>query len=250
MEKLELARAKLLHHSIYQQMTSPERIRVFMKHHVFAVWDFMSLLKKLQQTLTCVSVPWLPNQHSEYARFINEIVLGEETDRDQKGNYSSHFELYVGAMEEVQADTQPIEQFLQMIQLGNDPIMSLMQNNIPSTVTQFVKNSLTIALHGNPHEVAASFFFGREDLIPDMFSVLLKELESNETSESTLQYYLQRHIELDGDEHGPLAEKLLSFLCEGNPTKQKEAEETAIHSLESRILLWDGVLQEIEEKSL
>jgi hypothetical protein len=221
-----------------------------MKHHVFAVWDFMSLLKKLQQSLTCVTVPWVPKPNADYARFINEIVIGEETDEDGRGGYASHFQLYLDAMKEVNADTGPIDRYLERLKSGMNPLVALEDEEIPETVAQFVNFSLELALHGEPHEVASAFFFGREDLIPDMFSVLVNELEENNMSVVRLKYYLHRHIELDGDEHGPLAERLLLSLCEDDSSKLERAEQIALRALEARIRLWDGVLAEIERNGL
>ncbi|MBD1370813.1 DUF3050 domain-containing protein [Hazenella sp. IB182357] len=250
MNQIESIRSQLLQHPMYKHLDTPERIRVFMKHHVFAVWDFMSLLKKLQNSLTSMSIPWLPAPHANYARFINEIVIGEETDEDGNGGYISHFELYIEAMTEVGADTTPITQYLKRLQEGIDPIKALDHPLIPQSCASFVKQNIELALHGKPHEVASAFFFGREDLIPDMFSILIHEMEQKQSSVVRLKYYLNRHIELDGDEHGPLAQKLLHSLCEEKPQFYRDAEEIAQTALTARIHLWDGVLTEIKEKAL
>jgi hypothetical protein len=243
-------RDELLNHPVYRSMNTPERVRIFMKHHVFAVWDFMSLLKSLQRALTCVDIPWIPNPHAEYARFINEIVIGEETDEDGRGGFASHFELYLEAMEEAGADTSAILSYLERLRAGRDPLVALNHAGIPPSAADFVRMSLKLAIYGEPHEVASAFFFGREDLIPDMFTVLLRELEQKGTSAGRLRFYLNRHIELDGDEHGPLAEKLLAFLCGDDSSKIQQAEQVAAEALRARIRLWDGVLEEIREKGL
>lgn len=80
-----------------------------MQGHVFAVWDFMMLLKQLQRKLTCVDKIWLPPKSNNTARFINEIVVGQQTDVHPDGkNHASHFQLYLEAMREVGADTTVI----------------------------------------------------------------------------------------------------------------------------------------------
>jgi hypothetical protein len=79
-ERLQPLKAALLNHSIYQEIDRSDSLRLFMEHHVFAVWDFMSLLKALQCRLCCVEVPWLPAADSLSSRLVNEIVLAEESD--------------------------------------------------------------------------------------------------------------------------------------------------------------------------
>lgn len=244
MDTLIKVREELLDHPVYQMMQTPDHVRIFMQHHVFAVWDFMSLLKRLQQDLTCTTLPWVPSRNSTFARFINEIVLGEETDEDGHGGFISHFELYVEAMEEAEADTGPIRRFIQELAGGKEPLEALRTIGVPASVQSFVENTLHLATQGSTHEVCASFFFGREDIIPDMFQVLVDTLGKQGKSVDRLLYYLHRHIELDGDEHGPLAEKLLASLC-NTREKLAEAHKSAQLALESRISLWDGVLQEI-----
>ncbi len=246
-KELTTIRKELINHPLYKKLTNAERVKILMKHHVFAVWDFMSLLKKLQIELTSVSVPWMPQLHPEYARFINEIVLGEETDEDGEGGFISHFELYLKAMKEVKADTNPIVTYLTRVKEGEDPLLALGSDEVPTSAAEFTRHSLKLAQRGEVHEVAAAFFFGREDLIPDMFQVLVDEVSVNGIDAKGLKYYLHRHIELDGDEHGPLAESLLLSVCGEDPDKLQQAKTAAMESLEMRIKLWDGVLQEIEE---
>lgn len=248
--QIEAIRNELLAHPMYKEMTNPDRVRVFMKHHVFAVWDFMSLLKRLQETLTSVSIPWMPKHISTYTRYVNEIVLSEESDEDGKGGYASHFQLYLDAMEEAKADTDPIRSFVKGLAEGIPYTQGITQEYIPKTAAEFVKFDLDLATKGSVHEVASAFFFGREGLIPDMFQVLRDSLLKEGCSTDRLDYYLYRHIELDRYEHGPLAQKLLLDLCEGDSKKEEEAIQVAGLALNMRKRLWDGVLLEIEEKGV
>ena len=98
------------------------------------------------------------------------------------------------------------------------------------------------------HKIAAAFTFGREDLIPTMFTEILKNFQQNfpETDLEKLIYYFERHIELDADEHGPMAMQMISELCKDDIQKWKEVEEISIQALEKRIGLWDAIEEKIE----
>lgn len=232
-EEVKKYHDKLSTHPVYQKLNSIENLRIFMQQHVFAVWDFMSLLKSLQQKMTCVELPWRPSAYpAEMVRLVNQIVLGEESDVSESGEAISHFDLYLRAMDEVGASTSQIRDFLGTLNV----------ESLPESVKNFVKSNLDIAQNGNVVEVAASFFFGREKLIPDMFSAIVKVLESEKIEAPTLMYYLKRHIEIDGEEHGPLALKCLDFLCD-TEAKKSLAFKTAIDALQMRHLLWDATLR-------
>jgi Protein of unknown function (DUF3050) len=58
---------------------------------------------------------------------------------------------------------------------------------------------------------------------------------------SYFKYYLERHIEVDGDQHGPMAERLIEFLCGENESNWQVAEDAAERALESRLRLWGSV---------
>lgn len=245
-DALSTLRRTLLTHPIYAAVDDLDSLRLLMREHVFAVWDFMSLLKRMQQLLTCGNVPWLPVVDAEAARLILEIVLGEEADEDGRGGYASHFDLYRQAMQELGADVQPIDTFLHQLREGIDWATALNQTPMLTTTRQFVRHTLHIATHGQPHEVAAAFFYGREDVIPDMFSRLIETIRGNGVGVERLRHYLRRHIELDGDRHGPLAEQLLHRLCDSDAEKHTQATSTAASALQARIHLWNGILAEME----
>jgi len=245
-DQLEWIRKELLKHPIYQKLNTPEKVKIFMKHHVFAVWDFMSLLKRLQASVTTVTVPWFPYEKPLYSRLINEIVVAEESDIDGRGGYSSHFELYLEAMEEVAANRGPIDSFIQSLKEGKSIDQALDHPDIPASAASFVKFNIDLAQNGELFEVAAAFFYGREGLIPDMFRPLLISLKNSGASGERLLFYIKRHIEVDEEHHGPLAKELLLHLCGDDPLKVSRALEVGKKCLQARIQLWDGVLQEIK----
>lgn len=242
---LDKLRTQLLDHALYDSVRNVDSLRVFMREHVFAVWDFMSLLKRLQQIVTCTTVPWLPPVDATASRFINEIVLGEECDDDGHGGYASHFELYLQAMEEVGADTKPICEFVGKLRQQVPAEQALAEATILPSTRGFVSATLQLVSLGQPHEIASAFFHGREDVIPDMFSRLVVSLPQEGVNVERLVHYLQRHIELDGDEHGPLASRLVDKLCNQQPLRRDEAIAAASQAISQRIALWNGMLAEI-----
>jgi hypothetical protein len=219
-----------------------------MEQHVFAVWDFMSLLKALQGRLTCAGVPWLPQGNAEVRRLVNEIVLGEESDSLPEGGAASHFELYLQAMRQAGADTAQVAHFIRTLESGQTVDGALAQAGVSASVNEFVRHTFAVIGRGRAHEIAAAFTYGREDLIPEMFTQLVQGLERQFPGKlATLRYYLDRHIELDGDEHGEMGRRMVNLLCEGDPRREQEATQAAVAALQARMRLWDGIASAVEK---
>jgi Protein of unknown function (DUF3050) len=235
-------RQSLLEHPLYEDLEQPQALRTFMRYHVFAVWDFMSLLKALQRQLCSVTVPWLPSESSGWGRLVNEIVLAEESDSDGHGGYASHFELYLRAMRRFEADTAEIDRLVARLRAGEPLESALEQAELGDPIKRFVKHTFTVIDSGDMCRIAAAFTFGREDLLPDVFQRIVDRLGRQAAGKlDDFQFYLRRHIELDGDEHGAMAAQLVRGLCGSDAEKWQAAEESALASLEARLQFWDAI---------
>jgi hypothetical protein len=236
-------RDDLLAHPLYRTVDTLPRLRRFMSYHVFAVWDFMCLAKRLQRDLTCCDVLWLPPARPSLARFINSIVLGEESDVDPDSHAASHFDLYLAAMDEVGASTEPARTFISDLRTGEDVATSLAAH-APIAAQTFVRDTLRMVGRGTTIEVLSSFLFGREDLIPEMFSRLLPRWSTSRHARQ-FAYYVHRHIELDGDEHGPAGLRALADIAGEDDALWRSAQRAAESAIVARIALWNSVLADL-----
>jgi hypothetical protein len=233
--------ARLAQHPLYSSFESLEDLHIFLEAHVFAVWDFMCLLKTLQRGLTSVDVPWLPSALQASRRLVNEIVLGEESDIFA-GQPLSHFEVYRLAMLQCGADTSAIDAFLAELHRGSGWRSALVSAKAPAHAIAFVESTFSFMQRDKLHCTAAAFTFGREDLIPDMFRGFIRDQDERLGGRlATLRWYLERHIKVDGEEHGPLALQMVAELCGNDAGKWHEAGATAVAALEARIALWDSI---------
>lgn len=235
---IEPARKEVTAHPLYQRISDWEHLATFMAHHVFAVWDFMSLLKSLQRELTCVDVPWVPHGSAVARRLINDITLVEESDALNDG-FTSHFELYRAAMAEAGADTAPVDTFVALLAEGHDVPAALRVAQVPAPAAEFVRTTFGIIADRPLHCRAAAFAFSREDLIPDMFDQVIREEATDRFP--LFRDYLARHIEVDGEEHTPMALQMVADLCGTDDASWREATETVLVALEARSRLWDGI---------
>ncbi|TDO20175.1 DUF3050 domain-containing protein [Pedobacter duraquae] len=245
-EEIAPLREAIINHSVYNNINTLSDLRIFMGYHVYAVWDFMSLLKALQINLTCVSLPWFPIGSGKIRSLINEIVAGEESDLDNTGNQMSHFELYLDAMAQCGADTKGINVFINSLRNGSDFDEAFRAAGTPLAAQDFVNFTFDVINTGKTHSQASVFTFGREDLIPNMFTTMVNDLNKAFPDElSIYKYYLDRHIEVDGDHHSQLALDMTAELCGDQEIFWDEALEYTKKALKQRAALWNGALEDI-----
>jgi len=236
-------------HPVYGAVRTLDDLRQFMQHHVYSVWDFMSVVKYLQQEIAPATYPWRPRGLPSVRYFINQLVLEEESDQglpDAQGNptYASHFELYCAAMREIGADPAPILSFVDTATTQGIEV-ALALNFVPDASRQFVSSTFDFLASGKPHVVAAAFALGREHVIPGMFRSFLAHMGIAEKDAPAFHYYLKRHIFLDTDFHGPISMQLLNELCAGDEIRLREAEAAACAAVEARIRFWNGVRRKL-----
>ncbi|MET3980834.1 hypothetical protein ABIB62_003439 [Mucilaginibacter sp. UYP25] len=246
-QEIEPLREQLISHELYRNINTIDSLQTFMQNHIFAVWDFMSLLKALQQNLTCTTLPWMPVGNANTRYLINEIVTGEESDVDHTGTRTSHFELYLKAMEQAGADSSAIVSLFEQLSTQKDVNVALASAAIPQAAREFVKHTFEVISTNQSFLQAAVFTFGREDLIPGMFIEMVKKLNGQLPGKvEILLYYLERHIEVDGDHHSQLAYQMTAELCGNDDNKWAQATTAVKQALQARVALWDGILAEIK----
>lgn len=236
--------AALAAHPLPARITTLADLRLFMEHHVFAVWDFMQLLKALQQHLAPSGGPWLPSAQPRWAGLITTLVAEEECDHLPAALGGpcaiSHFAIYRRAMLEIGADTGPIDAALALA-AQQGMAAALRHRAIPEPARRFMAQTQALIAAGDPHQLAAAFAYGRELLVPDLFRALRDRLHQRQLPAPLLLWYLERHISLDGDCHGPLAEQLVQDLGHGDPARQRRAAAVARRVVRERERFWQAI---------
>jgi hypothetical protein len=245
-QSVDQAMGALEQHPVYAAVETIDDLRCFMQHHVFSVWDFMSLIKFLQSVVAPTHWPWTPGRDGNVARFINELVLEEESDEDPLGSgHCSHFELYHAAMAEIGADTRVSREFIARLQAGEGIADALRHPDVPDPSRQFTMTTFGFIDPQRPHVAAAALALGREHVIPGMFRAILARTGVDREQAPIFHAYLERHIHLDEDFHAPLSLRLLNGLCDGDPTRIDESIHAAERAIQARVDFWDGVLRAI-----
>ena len=239
------------HHPLYAQIRTLRDLRIFMEYHVFAVWDFMCLLKELQRRLVSTSAPWFPPKDAQSAHLINSILVEEEGDLTEDGqSYLCHFDLYLSAMKSIGADTQPIQNFLHLLKAGYTLPEAVTELALSNVVHAFISTTFSFFQWPTP-ALAATFVYGREAITSRMFQPLVHQLQNNlpindQSALSTLIYYCRRHIELDHADHFPKAQKMLVNLMDNDEQDYSMIADAAAQALRARLGFLTGIQRMIQ----
>ena len=245
-KRIEEAQWKLRQHPLTsrQSIGCVEDLKVFMESHVYAVWDFMCLTKQLQHHLAPSGSPWIPRYSASSRRWVNEIVLGEESDIiPNSTGYASHFESYLTAMEEIGIDTTWLKKWPELVEaIGWSNAIT--HPCVPKPAQYFMTVTKSFVDSDKPWVICSALALGREDLLPEQFQSVLDQLESISIPSDVFKWYLARHVEIDSGEHGPAARKLLEELCNKDPIREQEATEAALQAIAAREKFWNMIIQE------
>lgn len=240
-------RRRLTHHPIYRRIVDLATLRAFMEHHVFAVWDFMSLLSALRRGVMGHGAVWRPVGPPIVRRFLNDIMAGEESDIDGRGGYLAHFETYLEAMRNAGASTRAIERSVAEAATLEDVPNVLLACGAPRGSVKFSTATFATISRGDVAEIAGSFTFGREEVIPDMFRRLVADL--NRAHDHRLErfvFYLDRHIHVDEGDHAPMAMKLLESIGGEDAEIWARIGRGAEDALHARAAFWDDIVRALE----
>ena len=235
-EMIEL-QDQLVAHPLFDRITGPDDLRLFMEWHVFAVWDFVSLLKRLQRELTGSGLPWTPPEHPRAARLFNEIVLKVESDLLPDGKVASQFEHYLGLMRGIGAATDQVEAFVDAMRQGISLEAALSRTGLPPAVAAFVRATLNTALNGDLDQVLGSFFHGREIVGPVLFRRLIEGGNLPPEVRDSFCHYMRRHAD-----SANLAEVVRDLVGE-DEKREENLMKSAVAALKQRLSLWSALLE-------
>ena len=148
------------------------------------------------------------------------------------------------------ASTTRIDNLLAQINCNPNEQLTIAELDLPASVKVFVSSTFDIIQRNDTVELASAFLYGREDILPTLFTPIIRTISGDYSGRlDKFVYYLDRHIEVDQDEHQPAATRLLQSLCKNNAAKLERARNTASNALNNRIRLWDGILAELKRYS-
>lgn len=231
-------------HKIYKLLNNQTSLANFMERHVVCVWVYHSLLRSLYQDIVSQLTDLNGDRSKECLRLITEIVLEEVVEDLGDGQYQSHLELYVEAMEDLGANITPILTFFDMLEKGYTTKRSLELANFPIEAVRYAKTILPL-LKEPPYKKAAALFYEGEPFIPDSFltqvEVLLPKVPVN-----LLLDYFEGHIEGLKRPGFSATGRLVEIFCASDKRYELQAEKIAEKVMKSRLELWNLIATDLD----
>ena len=248
----------LFNNKLFEQTFETSKVKIFMDSHVFAIWDYLTILKALQRKLASKNIRLLDQDVPDLPFLINQIVINEEIEEESSQEYLSAlgvYQLYINTMKEIGADINPITNFVESIKnekYWKDALKETksLYRYLPITTYDYLEHNLSVVDYAKIHELAGVFFFGRED-IHCKFNLFLRGNQENAKNFSNLKNFLQRHIDDDAKNKNPiLGEYILNLLCKNDETKWKEVETSVIEAIKKRNEFLDGINELFERERI
>jgi len=234
----------VINHPMFKKLNNIYNIKKYSEFQIWCVWDFMSILKQVQNFIFCNDILWLPPENPNAGAAFYRLIESEETDLGFKGgdlNRASHFQSFRAAMQELNADTKNIDNFLELIKTGKTLPEALNKSGAsPQTKSFLLTNNHLIKQ--SPYNAIALITLTRENFLPAVFKSLLSYVNENEKIELFVWYH-KRHIYLDSVLHGPLSIQIFNEYFT-NKLLIKQSIIASIESLKAR----NELLNEINEQ--
>lgn len=244
--EIENETINLINHPLYNSIKTESDIKMYMFNQVWCVWDFMTLVKSIQIQIIPPNILWTPPKFPELGAYIYEVLLTEETDKGYNSETnSSHFQTFLKAMKESSVDTSSVDKFIELLENGNQFEIAIDSCGIHKEAKEFITTTYEFA-KSDLHISIAVFCLSREGVIPDMFMNLLANV-SLSNNYKIFNWYLNRHIYLDSQSHGPLSIKLFKTIVD-TKQKQEEALQASLKALKARNKYFNYILDSINQK--
>lgn len=248
LNEIEDLKSELAAHCLYTKLQHMEDIHIFMEHHVFAVWDFMSLAKALQLHLDATQVIEKQTDNSKILGFVNGILTGGETDPNKKEIVLSHLEMYLELMDEIGANTTNIKKLIASSAAGLDIHEAMQIAQLTDEQQRILNFTQTIIATNEIHKIAVAATLVPEGMISNRFLKILKETEERDNLlVPKFKNYLNRYKAIDGNDYGLLSLEMVTHFCDSDGKKWVDILDIAMKTLSHRIYLWDAIVDEIDQ---
>ena len=226
-------------HRLYTALTRREALATFTEYHVVCAWSYNALLRSLQRDIFTQSLPINSDAHKEAIRILSEVAIEEQANESDDGQFISHLELYLDAMEDLGANTAPIIGFFDILAGGVGAAKAVEYADFCPEVAAYARTTVRL-LERQFHERAAGLFYEGEYFIPDRFLHQLNRLTPAVPVDRLLEYF-DGHIEGLKRPGYSAAGRLVEIFTADDEILSEEAEQVGEQVMRQRVHLWNTV---------